>query len=364
MNDANLIMTKGKEPEETHEGISEDQIAKLHEERKRKEAKKKKRMGCWDCGKKLTTWDFPVGASDVASMLDEEDLDGRRLHIKDVVLSVVRDLKSSKFEIPDGFKQSLGEALMKYFFPIRLTQVATSPALKLAKKKVAGLGYLCFLCYKEASESTGEVGPCFFCGQEEGVVARTCGVPICDRCMAPKTELTDITSHGDGYMSEEKEIVLVRDWWFAGRGLLSCLMELEMFQRTENVKRLKQLRTEITEEQKLGLITEGDLSAIMEGIDLVIAEVAKDDGDPVELAAGLYGTIEGLMMKALYHLHPLKQADIQLEPGTYQLEGERPDGLDTFEWTVKDAPVILKRIEKTETDNTAEKEDEEPAKDD
>jgi len=309
MNDANLVMAKKKSEDDPEAGISEEQIAEIHRERKRKEKEKEKSMGCWDCKKKLSTWDYPLG----------------------------------------------------------IAHFGTNQKLGVVKKKVAGRAFLCFKCYKEAKkdrEEIDEVGACFFCGKPGGA-KRGCGVHLCEVCLAP---ITDIMSHGDGLMTEQEEIKLVADWWFTGRGLLSCLMELETFQRTENVKRLKELRDEIADEEKIGVITEKDHKHIIGLLDELLEEVGKDDGEPVEMAAGLYGTIEGLLMKALYHEHPMKKAEaIQLEPGAYELDGLRPEGLDTFRWTVRDGPVMLRKLpdeQKEEKEETPADDEAEKTKDD
>ena len=285
-------------------GITQEQIDDLHRDRMEKQRKKEKEVGCWDCGSKLTTRDHPIGIS----------------------------------------------------------HLGTNPKLGVARKKVAGHGYLCFTCYSDAKKSSDEIdelGVCFFCG-DSGGRRRNCGVHLCVPC------ITDIKSHGDGKLVENENIKMVAGWWFTGRGLLSCLMELETFQRTENVKRLKELREEIAVERKVDLITEENHENILSLIDDIIAEVGKDDGEPVEMAAGLYGVIEGLLMKVLYHEHPLKKAEsIQLEPGRYDLHGLTEDGSKEYQlgFEVKAGNAVLDKVPK-ETTEDKEAGDEEPAAED
>jgi hypothetical protein len=291
---------------------------------KRAIAEKQKVQNCWHCGAQLTTWDHPVSLHTTA------------------VLEKVMVTK------PDG-------TVSKVALP----------------SKIGGYSYVCYTCNTEGQEwADGETEKVVAARKEElEALHRNWTSSSFDGLYPEPDHVRSNEIEGD-MMDEVKAepktkarvpapvVDEVAGWWFSARGLLSCLMELETFQRTKKKEALEALSEELDEERTQNVISEEEHKRLVDALG-AINKAVDEGGDGLEEAGGLYGTLEGLMGRVLYHNHPLiDQNEVVLEPGDWDLDA----GNIMFSFTVRSGPVVVfKRVETETPEEAPDKEEEKPA---
>lgn len=272
-------------------------------------AEKQKIQNCWNCGVQLTTWDHPVSLHTTA------------------VLEKVMVTK------PDG----------------TISKVAM-PA------KVGGYSYACYSCNAEAQEwADGETEKVVAARKEELQALHRNWTDAKFDDLYPEPEPDLIRSNeieGDEMEKVKAEpktkarapapvVDQVADWWFAARGLLSCLMELETFQRTKKKEALEALSDEMNEEKTQNVISGEEHARLVEALTQIRNDI-DEGGDGLEEATGLYGMLEGLMGRVLYHNHPLMNLDeVSVGPGAWDIIA----GNAQVPVLVREGVLVIKRIQ-------------------
>lgn len=275
-------------------------------------AAKQKIQNCWNCGAQLTTWDHPVSLHTTA------------------VLEKVMVTK------PDG----------------TISKVAL-PA------KVGGYSYVCHTCNTEGQEwADGETEKVVAARKEELQALHSNWTDSKFDDLYPEPDLIRSNEiEGDEMEKVKAEpktkartpaLVIddVVEWWDAGRGLLSCLMELETFQRTKEMVSLEQLRVGLDEVRAENVTSEDEHKELVEDLEAIIKAV-DEGGDGLEVAGGLYGALEGKMGRVLYYNHPLMDPDqVSVGPGAWDIIA----GNAQVPVLIRDGSLVIRRIETEETE--------------
>lgn len=144
----------------------------------------------------------------------------------------------------------------------------------------------------------------------------------------------------------------VFDWWMGGRGLLSCMMELETYCRTKDRKNLENVKEELATEKEAIIISEDEHSALLEMIKDILEEDEEDTR--IEMTAPLYALLEGHLSRVLYNNHPAMIAEeVHLQPGTWNIKTRNKN----YFLDISEGNVILQKTHKIDLEGGDDEEE-------